>query len=517
MGLNLDLNKKISDLNLPFLDVVLEDIFFIPANPLLQRAPLPVTIYDLAQACARPGELVWQKLQMVQKLSKGIVIDEADCRTLFAVDTHKSETPLLIDVRFLGPFHYDPVPNAIHLPTMTTDEWHAAFPQEKTAIVFSEDGRKAFSAAMWLREQGRLNSFSTNLAVIRALTLGFAICFFSMFFLSFDGQAVEAEVFDEVIPAPQNSSTEDNASIQKRYIGQLFVQRPSIKILFGKDDTVEPRANEEVFDSMNYEAESMNAAGLKFVFDNFGLMASRRIGKSDGITTQKFEDYQIVHYTEQFGLNLRFQHYIGMIQIMNFKRKKTIDDDTPSDIGDRKEYIKRPDASVTHRSAALQYLLYGRSFTLNGAFGEGAPEVRRGFGFPLFLALSRTKFDTGDFLVDERYSYFFKETSNLNQVTTTNGYIGGGAAGTLPFGKFYVSAAASIGLGVQKLKKVYVDYVKTTTDSTAKADLRLVFGFNFRDFFAVTSYDLEGTTFRIGEIHATVQSDIISAALGMRF
>jgi hypothetical protein len=517
MGLNLDLNKKISELNLPFLDVVLEDIFFIPADPILRRTPLPVTIYDLAQACARPGELVWQKLQMVQRLSAGIVLDEVGCRTFFEVDDHISETPLLIDVRFLGPFQNDPVPNAVHLPTMTTDEWHTAFPTEKTAIVFSEDGRKAFSAAMWLREQGRLKCFSTNLAAIRALTLEFAICFFSMFLFSFDGQAVEAEVLDEGASISKNSATEEIAPIQKRYIGQLFVQRPSIKILFGKDDTVEPRANEEVFDSMNYEAESMNAAGLKFVFDNFGLMASRRIGKSDGITTQKFEDYQIVHYTELFGLNLRFQHYIGMIQIMNFKRKMTIDDDTPSETGNRKEYIKRPDASVTHRSGALQYLLYGRNFTMNGAFGEGAPEVRRGFGFPLFLALSRTRFDTGDFLVDDRYSYFFKETSNLNQITTTNGYIGGGAAGMLPFGKFYVSAAASIGLGVQKLKKVYAEYVKTTTDSTAKADLRLVFGFNFREFFAVTTYDLEGTTFRIGEIHATVQSDIISAALGMRF
>ena len=67
------------------------------------------------------------------------------------------------------------------------------------------------------------------------------------------------------------------------------------------------------------------------------------------------------------------------------------------------------------------------------------------------------------------------------------------------------------------MKQIYASYEKTTTEVAGKADLRLAFGANFRDFFAVTTYDLEGTTFRIGDIHATVQSDIISAAVGMRF
>ena len=270
----MDLNKKISDLNLPFLDVVLEDIFFIPADPSLRTAPLPESIYDLAQACARPGEQVWQKLQMVQKLSKGVVVDAANCRTLIEEERRKSETLLLIDVRFLGPFQNDPVPQAIHLPTMTTDEWQAAFPKERTAVVFSEDGRKAFSAAMWLREQGRLKSFCTNLAAVRALALGFALCFLSAFFAATSGLAVDGEVF-EVVPVPGNPPPEEPAPNHKHYVGQLFVQRPSIKILFGKNDSEEPRANEEVFDGMNYEAESMNAAGLKFAFDNFGLSPHR--------------------------------------------------------------------------------------------------------------------------------------------------------------------------------------------------------------------------------------------------
>ncbi len=162
----MDLNKKITDLNLPFLDVVLEDIFFIPADQALRTGLLPVTIYDLAQACARPGELVWQKLQAVQKLSKGVALNAASLRTLIAEEKHRSETPLLIDVRFLASFQNDPVSQAIHLPTMTTEEWQAVFPKEKCAIVFSEDGRKAFSAAMWLREQGRLRSFCIKTAGI---------------------------------------------------------------------------------------------------------------------------------------------------------------------------------------------------------------------------------------------------------------------------------------------------------------------------------------------------------------
>ena len=141
----MDLNKKLADLNLPFLDVVLEDIFFIPADESLRTKPLPVTIYDLAQTCARPGELVWQKLQTVQKLSKGVVLDRSGCRMLVDEEKSKSETPLLIDVRFLEPFQNDPVPQAIHLPTMTTAVWQAVYKAEKSAIVFSEDGRKAFS------------------------------------------------------------------------------------------------------------------------------------------------------------------------------------------------------------------------------------------------------------------------------------------------------------------------------------------------------------------------------------
>ena len=512
----MDLNKKLTDLHLPFLDVVLEEIFFIPADQTLRTKPLPVTIYDLAQTCARPGELVWQKLQAVQKLSKGVVLNEPGCRTLIDHEKSKSETPLLIDVRFLASFQNDPVPDAIHLPTLTTAAWQAVFPKDRSAIVFSEDGRKAFSAAMWLREQGRLRSFSANISDLRSQLLVLCLCLLTTFVLAPEGLAVEGEVFDQVLPTTGAAPSEQPAKNQ-HYVAQLFVQRPSIKVLFGKDEAEEPRANEELFDGMNYEAESMNAAGIKFAFDNFGVLASRRVGKAKGISTQKFEDYQIVHFTELFGLNLRFQHYVGMIQIMNFKRKISVDDDTPGDSSTRSEYIKRPDASVTHRSAAFQYLLYGRNFTMSGAFGEGAREIRRGFGLPIFLAITRTKFDTGDFLVDERYSYYFKNVSFLNQVHTTSGFLGGGAAGTLPFGKFYVSAAASIGLGVQKMKQIYAGYEKTTTEGAGKADLRLVFGANFRDFFAVTTYDLEGTTFRIGDIHATVQSDIISAAVGMRF
>ncbi len=513
----MDLNKKLADLNLPFLDVVLEDIFFIPSDKALRTAPLPVTIYDLAQTCARPGELVWQKLQQVQKLSKGVVLDERECRTLIDVEKSKSRTPLLIDVRFLASFQTDPLPTAIHLPTMTTVQWQAVYPKDKSAIVVSEDGRKAFSAAMWLREQGRLRSFCTKIGDLRAQLLVLSLCLLTSMLLAREGRAVDADVFDQVLPTSGAALNNERSAKNQHYVGQLFIQRPSIKILFGKNDSEEPKANEELFDGMNYEAESMNAAGIKFAFDNFGVLASRRVGKANGITTQKFEDFQIVHFTDLFGLNLRFQHYVGMIQIMNFKRRVSVDDDTPGERSSRNEYIKRPDASVTHRSAALQYLLYGRNFTMNGAFGEGAPEIRRGFGLPLFIAVTRTKFDTGDFLVDERYSYYFKDVSFLNQIQTTNGYIGGGAAGTLPFGKFYISAAASIGLGVQKMKQVYADYTKTTTEGAGKADLRFVFGANFRDFFAVTTYDLEGTTFRIGAIHATVQSDIISAAVGMRF
>jgi len=173
----LDLSKKIIDLNLPYLDVVLEDIFFISADPALRSAPTPVTIYDLAEACARPGELVWQKLHAVQKLSRGIVLDPVSCRTVIRSEVTEFRSPLLFDVRFLESVQNDDISNAYHLPTMTTEEWQALYPKEKSAVVFSEDGRKAFSAAMWLREQGRLNTYCIKLQELRSALFIFCLCF----------------------------------------------------------------------------------------------------------------------------------------------------------------------------------------------------------------------------------------------------------------------------------------------------------------------------------------------------
>lgn len=507
----MDFNKQIADIDLTYPDLVLEEIFFIPADDHLAGTRRPVTIADLAEICGRTPEVVWHRLHEIEKTSRGIVVDTlAECANRLAIVRKSGQEPLLFDVRFADRLSTEPIAGALHLPTMTSPEWQEAYSAGQTGFVFSDDGRKAFSAAMWLRTQGRLRTFAVKTADLRgALTM--LVVLLCVMFNDGNAEAADAESL-------RHSPLVKEQFVDYQYVVQMFVQRPSLKLLMSQGEDAERRSDQEVFDGMNYEAESMNAAGMKVSWKNVGLMATRRIGSDAELTTENFEDYQLAHYTEDFGINLRHQRYEGMIQLMNFKGPKngSTDSGAPPINTDRKEKIRRPESSVLHESAAMQYLAWGKDFSLSGAFGDAPQTIRRGIGFPVFVALTKTEFDTGDHLVDERYALYFAKNTELNRVTTRNVYFGGGVAGTLPFGKFYVSGHSSIGGGGQKIDVTYTDDQKSSYDSAFKADLRCVFGWNIRQGFASITYDLEGTTFRIGQLKTTVQSDMISAATGVR-
>jgi rhodanese-related sulfurtransferase len=502
---------RLAELGLPFTDVILEEIFFIPPGDHLPEKPRPVTIYDLATISARPLDQVWQRLQEIRRLCSGVVLPSPA-----AVSDLLRQQPVLFDVRFAAEASEDPVPGALHLPSMSGAQWRAVVPAGRPCLTISGDGRKSFSAAMWLREQGIANAFCTCLADVRAAlatSLMLIVTLASWIAFATDVVAADAESF-------QTRAENVTVTAAHTYTMQLFIQRPSLKILFNNEDAPEGRSDQEVFDGMNYEAESLSAVGLKASWRGVGLMATRRVGSTERLTTRKFEDYQLSHYTEAFGMNLRYQSYAGMIQLMRYKGPKQSDPAEPR-TGDRTEYISRPESSVTHRSGALRYLIWGRNFSLAEAFGETAAQVRRGFGFPLFVAATKTDFDTGGRLVDDKYRFYFNSSSSLRRLTTRNGYIGGGAAGQIPWRKFFFAGHASFGAGGQKITVVTeengTDLERTSWDGAYKADICFVLGWNIPRAFATITYDLEGTTFRHADIKATVQSDMIAAATGVRF
>lgn len=501
---------RLADLGLPFLEVILEEVFFIPRGDHLLEKPRPHTIYDLAAISARPLDQVWQRLQEIKKISGGIYIPDADA----AIPILRAK-PVLFDVRFTEDFLNDPVPGAMHLPTMTMADWRSVASESSTCVTLSTDGSKAFSAAMWLREQGIVKAYAARAADIRtALTsLGLILLTAWCVLCSQGLHAADAEAF-------QTGSTSAAVQTAQAWTLQLFVQRPSLKILFGKDEAPERRSDQEILDGMNYEAESLNAVGLKASWNALALMATRRVGRSENLTTRKFEDYQLSHYAGAFGANVRYQAYVGMIQLMNYKGPKQ--DDAASPVtGDRSEYIRRPESSVVHRSATLRYLIWGRNFSMGDAFGETPVFPRRGFGFPLFVAAARTDFDTGGRLVDEKYRFYFNSTASLRRLHTKNAYIGGGAAGMIPWKKFFFSGQASFGVGGQQISVVKeengADKARRSYDGAYKSDLCFFLGWNMPRAFVALTYDLEGTTFRHADIRATVQSDMVAAATGMRF
>src|SRR5690606_17565438 len=112
---------ELAALGLPFLDVVLEEIFFIPPGTHLPEKPRPVTIYDLARISARPLDQVTARLEEIQALSAGIVLEDGAAATALFAELRPGQ-PLLFDVRFAAEATREPIPGARHLPTMTTAE-----------------------------------------------------------------------------------------------------------------------------------------------------------------------------------------------------------------------------------------------------------------------------------------------------------------------------------------------------------------------------------------------------------
>lgn len=164
----MDYTKKIADIYLPYPDLVLEEIFFIPAHDHFPGTRHPVTIADLAEICGRTPEVVWHHLHEIEKMSRGVVIaDQDDCYRCLSELRQRSQNPLFFDVRFKEAMEQAPIPSALHLPSMTSSDWQGVYDAGQTAIIFSDDGRKAFSAAMWLRTQGRPLSFSVQTEDLR--------------------------------------------------------------------------------------------------------------------------------------------------------------------------------------------------------------------------------------------------------------------------------------------------------------------------------------------------------------
>jgi hypothetical protein len=144
-------NTKLTDLSLPYIDVILHERFLLPPKEMKRLGlDIPQTIGDLVDQAGTNLESVKNILQECMTLSKGIILDIP-----LAKVSDVQETEWILDVRPNVDFDSEPLhPNGriFHLGNRM-----AQIEIMKTlhrVIVISDEPGHAWSAAMALRKEG---------------------------------------------------------------------------------------------------------------------------------------------------------------------------------------------------------------------------------------------------------------------------------------------------------------------------------------------------------------------------
>ncbi len=147
MPLLLAAATPLAALDLPYLDVVLAEIFHVPPPALFPEAAVPATIADLAAAGHMSVAEVVRRCSELQVLAQGIALTGAELAAL------APEGRVLLDVRLTAGMRAAPAGAVVLADTSMAELWPRLQPPV-IPVALCETGARSFSAAMYLRQRG---------------------------------------------------------------------------------------------------------------------------------------------------------------------------------------------------------------------------------------------------------------------------------------------------------------------------------------------------------------------------
>lgn len=149
------LDAKLSELNIPHLELVLDEIFGIAGSHLLgSNHVLPLSLNDLVKRSGIKKEEVFKRLGFVATHARNIEISPA---SLFA-ELEGGASPFFLnlcdeDVSMSHPFSKSARPSEL-----VFDEFICTVKEkDQTLVTFCPTGEKSFSGALYLKQQGVIN------------------------------------------------------------------------------------------------------------------------------------------------------------------------------------------------------------------------------------------------------------------------------------------------------------------------------------------------------------------------
>lgn len=148
---NLPADTRLDTLGIPELDVVLDEIFFIPTHSFIKDRPkTPQTIGELiAVSPVKPSKVV-HLLKWVIELAKDCAITASDFKNTLALEDNDA---IILDVRNEEGRKGREISGAVCTWTINWDEWIPKIKNSQNVIVICNEGKRSFSAAMQLRDE----------------------------------------------------------------------------------------------------------------------------------------------------------------------------------------------------------------------------------------------------------------------------------------------------------------------------------------------------------------------------
>ena len=150
----LSLTTTLSSLNIPHLNVVLEEAFSIPNSHLTGVEPLKEidTIKDLIDKSILSEQTVWKRLEGVIDMSTDI---EVSCETLADQLSKKDGQPIILDVREPWEFDICHLEDSLLGRKLDLEGFiNELRSSKKEVVAVCHHGVRSFSAAMYLKQQG---------------------------------------------------------------------------------------------------------------------------------------------------------------------------------------------------------------------------------------------------------------------------------------------------------------------------------------------------------------------------
>lgn len=142
--------KRLSDLGIPHLGVVLVEIFQVPPPEIFPEVDQPTTVGELARASKKPVAVIWETLMNLRAKAHQIEIDVQALHQALAGDN----PPLLLDVREPWEFEMAHIAGSLLLASLSFSELLPRLKAADAVVTICHHGIRSFSAAMYLKEQG---------------------------------------------------------------------------------------------------------------------------------------------------------------------------------------------------------------------------------------------------------------------------------------------------------------------------------------------------------------------------